>query len=774
MDELLGRARHNRTSFEREWYQNIRFYSGHHWDIWDRARGQWRMKRGPKWFPRPVTNRVAEHVDDNISALTRTPPELSWLPTDEDPGSIAAADVADRINDTIAEETGRLRQARLKAAWAVITGDCFVEGGYDPSWEHGTVPIYYGECKDCGFVGDPRAFKEAKDACPECGSEEIGEAFERTGLTCERCVQEFPMEESMAFQPCPSCTEEITMAASTTGLPPPEAPKLKPLYGDTKIGDIKPKGRMFERVRSPFEVFYELRTVRKFTKEGGLRWCIIVELIDIDEARQQHPGIKLNESGSAGETGGKGHSLSMQYLEAISMLTGILDPDSLQHSPGAGGGESHQVLRECLYHLPTDEFPEGLVAVRYGLVVAEVKPLPAHESDGTPFIPVVHIPFKEQPGRVPGRTFLSDIVPLNRIRNENESQQILTERRMANPVNLVPDGSMDRMPTGEPGETWVYRHLSAGSGRPPIPNRLPGMDPGVYFDRRQEALDTQMERLAGSFGIAHGEAPKGIRAASALALLGERQERAISPQIQAWEQAHEAIAKMMMNIFREYANEPRLRPIRDAQSKWAFEKWSNADLGGNITVRVESGSATPKSAAQMRATVEALLRLPGFLDTTKPEVRRRILQIMGMAQLEEYLDLDMRDAQQENDLFLRLASGEEGGEPLRFRALIDNHVVHLAEHVKMAKQDKWLEIEKKAQAGEVNAAGLVQMFYAHLNDHAMALAPPPGAEGEGEPGRGPGRPEGRGPVFNAGRQDVPPAERAIVEPGTGEGGQGIG
>lgn len=788
--KLLERAQRGRPLFEREWYGYVLMYSGHHWTIFDRVRGQWRRKRGPKWFPRPVTNRCAEHVDDNVSALTRNPPELSWIPCDDNPKSIAAADVADRIDELIVEETGRFRNARLKAGWAAITGDVFVESGIDKSWDHGTVFVPHQECADCGYVGSN---KDLHEGCPQCESTNIMDAKERVGMACPTCG-EFPYNPDRDAQfihgPCPLCAEQAEqeqaaaggMVDPETGLvapaPPPVIPTLKPIYGETPLGTIAPKGKIWERVRSPFEVYYDLRTVREFSKEGGLRWCILREMVDAEEVQDQYPGMPIEEESTSQSSGG---SVSLQYLESVSLMAGMIDPQERNLSSTTGAsGQGGRVLREVLYHLPTKKYPEGLTVIRInGSLIAEVRPLAFHDNDGQPFISVVHIPFKKQPGRVPGRTFMNDIAPLNRTRNETEAMMILAERRMANPVNLIPQGTMDRNPTGEPGENWYYKHISAGSGRPPMPTRLPGVAPDLYFDRRLAGLDQQMERLAGSFAIAHGEAPKGITAASALALLGERQERAVSPQVQSWEQAHEQIARQQMHIFREYCTEERTKALQDSLSKWSFESFSNADVDGNFTVKVEIGSATPKSNAQMRATLEAEMRIPGFLNLADPGVARRVHQIMGSTTVIQGLDAFTRDAQKQQDLWLRQYTGEEGGEPMTPRPLIDNHMIHAAEHIKFALGDKWREIEKKAMAGDTQCALLMQEFYLDLQTHLQAIAPPPEAGGPGGEGgqegggKKTGRPEGTGKVLSAGRQDVPPGERAISEPGTGMGGEGL-
>ena len=778
MDELILEGQKGRSLFEREWYRNCLFYGGHQWVIFDQERGQWRRKKGPKWFPRPVTNRCAEHVEDNISNLTRTPPELSWTPQDDDPKSIAAADVADRIDELIVEETGRFRSTRLKAGWMAITGDVFVESGIDKSLEHGTVFVPHQECMECGLVGTN---SEMQEACPQCGGQNIMEARERIGMACPSCG-DFPYDEKLVHKECPVCASEAAQMqepAQLTGesglapLPEPMAPapipKLMPVYGETPLGLQEPKGKLWERIRSPFEMWYNLRTVREFTKDGGLRWCMIREMVDPDDVKDAYPGLPIEESSGSQ---GAGPSVSLHYLESVALMAGIIDNRSaLSRTPNfASSGQL--VLREVLYHLPTKDYPNGLLAIRInGSKMAEVKPLPYHDNEGAEFIPVVHIPFKRQPGRVPGRTFMSDVVSLNQIRNETEAMMILAERRMANPVNRIPSGIMERMPTGEPGENWIYKNLSAGSGRPPIPDRIPGIEPSLYFDRRIASLDQQMERLSGSFAVSHGEAPRGITAASALALLGEKQERSVAPQVQAWEQGHEAIARQQMYIFREYCTEERTKALQDSLSKWSFESFTNADVGGNFTVKVEQGSATPKSSAQMRATIEALMRVPGFLNLMDPGVQRRIHQLMGTTTVIQHMDADTRDAQQQQDLWLRQYTGEQGGEPMILRPLIDNHLIHAAEHVKFAKGDKWREIEKKARMGDTQSALLMQEFYEDLKGHLEALAPPPEVAPPG--GKELGRPEGTGKVLSAGRQDVPTQERAIVEPGTGMGGEGL-
>jgi hypothetical protein len=773
IEDRMRKARNHRSLFEREWYQNLLFYAGHHWFVFDRNRGQFRPRGGPRWFPKPVTNKVMEKANDNIASLLMTPPQMSWEPKRDTPSAIAAADISDEIDETIAQEAGRQDNDRDLALWTVITGNAFLQSYYDPSPEHGYTFVQHEECQACGVVSSPAAIRDAGSACPACGADDLRPAVERVGSFCQACRErgsEATFQGEMAFQPCPVCATQPLQAGS-------EPPKLQPVYGETKVGEHKPRGKLCEKVRSPFEVFFDHINVRKFDREGGMTWAVVAELIDHQEAKERW-GTDWGPGGSV--TPGQGASLSMQYLESLSVLTAVIDPATgPTTSAGSGAGNAQRVLLETFYELPTRRFPQGLEAQRVqgnnGRIV-EFGPLPYHMTDEEgnpdptqPFIPLVHFRFHRQPGRAWGRTPISDIVPLNVARNRAEAMMMVAEARMANPVWLIPDGVMVRDPTGEPGELVRYNAITAGQGRAPKPERIPGIPPPAYFMARMQALDEQMEKLSGSFDIAHGEAPRGVTAASALALLGERQQRSVSPQITQWELAQEERVRQQMYIFREYGVTERVRPRRDGISKWAFQVWQATDLGGDVNVRVVPGSAMPKSRAQKAATIEAEVRM-GLVNVQNPEVLRRVHESYGTTELVQPYESDVKDAQQEQELWLRMAKGEKNGRLMRFRPLIDNHQVHADEHRAFALTDEFREIEERAADGDASAAVMIGDFYNNLQQHLAALTPPSPAQappsGRPQSGPGPGRPEGTGPVFNAGRSEPEGESRAIAEPGT--------
>jgi hypothetical protein len=467
------------------------------------------------------------------------------------------------------------------------------------------------------------------------------------------------------------------------------------------------------------------------------------------------------------------------YLESLAVLPNLNDTQYGYYNAslkGAGSGKQNErVLRETLYELPSKKYPEGLFSVRLngpGGQIPEAGPLPYHDTKDNPFIPVKHFRFKKQAGRVWGKTVASDLIPLQDQRNQTEAMMVLCERRMANPVWLIPDGLVPRLPSGEPGEAVTYTPFTAGgANRSLTPTRIEGVSPAQYFQYRLEDLDRQMEKISGSFGIAHGEAPPGITAASALALLGERQSRQVSPQVREWEMSWEAVSWQQLMIFREYAVDPRVRVRRGDNSRWQIEKWSKAELTGAVDASVEFGSATPKSSAQRRAQLEALIKLQ-IVNPMDPEQNRKLLEKFGEEDMVQHVRIDVIDAQRENERFMRFARQESGGRQPVIRPLYDNHEVHLFEHVKLAKTDEFLLLEQRAQQKDPDATLRVQIWAAHVQEHIqiiqeaqMAQQAAEAEEEGGQQGNGPGRPKGTDSTFDRGRRAPEEEEsRAISEP----------
>jgi hypothetical protein len=790
-------AKENRWKLEREWLFMLLFASGNQNVVWDRGQRRYRAKSVPKYINYKITNKLRSHIDANVSAVTRHPPQVNWFPLSLDPGDVASADMANRVNAALEMEARRREDSFTAARWNVTCGDVFIESYWDSNPKYGEAFIQDERCQDCLGVFSSEEVLKSKGTCPECGSENLKPAVDIECAECPATGATFlPGEdermEDLIGQPSPM----VGSLDPVTGdpIPDPNPPPLIPRFGKQKIGRNVPRGRIGERVRSPFEVFYD-PNIRSFSKQGGCKWVLILELVD----RQGQVDLYGEDAVPAHEDV-SGDNQSLSYLDTLSTLTDAYFSAGTS-SIGSGSGsrtKGERVARLTYYRLPNKRFPEGLHAVTLGGPadgkVVELGPLASHDTDGDCFISVVQIPFDVQPGRIAGRTAMLDVAKLQDQRNSAETIMWVSAQRMAVPHWLWPQGSLIEEPSGEPGSKIIYRLIDAGgTGRMAKPEIVQPQNPAQFWQWYIEHLDTKMEELSGSFGVAHGEAPPGITAASALALLSEKQQNKVAPQVRQWELGWEEVARQQMFLFREYGFDEHTFVLAGTDRQWEMEKFSMADLSGRFNCRVESGSALPRSTAQMRATIEGELNL-GLLDITNPGVRRKIHTHMGTQELEDAIDIDLRDAERENDRYMRLEKQEDGGREPEIRPQIDNHAAHLEEHIKVAKTDEFIAMEQRAKAGDVMAQYLVMVWYMHIEQHMAVIEaqmaaqqqaqgdgeeePEPGTEGEGNKGEGqpprtsdgkrtdgPGRPEGSGKKVFGKRKDGRESEtRAITEP----------
>lgn len=767
----FGIARRHRWRLEREWLTNCFMDAGVHWVVWDRAKRTIRSKKLPPWWPRPVTNKYAEHVESNVSSLIEQKPSLQWYPLTQETENVAAAEHANKVDQIIAADTSRDQASLVIARWAAVTGDCYVENYWETRPDNGERFIQHDRCGECGAVHSPTEIVQSDHQCPGCGGRQFSPAKELSGCGCPRTGEVFPPE--MTGQPSPAAG--VLDEATGQAVQDPNAPPLEPIFEGEPIGKQVPIGRNVEKIRSPFEVFYN-PSANDFHGRFGVRWVIILEMVMVEEMLEQYGPSRVPEV-QASSTGTRDQSIN--YLNTLHVLHNSYfslgnTSQALGTTTGADLGE--RVVRETYYQLPDERYPEGMLAVRLGGAggrIMEAGPLPYHDTDGRPFIPVAHYRFRRQNGRISGRTPMSDVARLQDTRNSTEAMMIVAERRMSNGGWILPKGVTEREPTGEPGEHVWYRHIDAGGGRAATPQRFEGQNPAIYYQWRLQDLDSRMEEAAGNFGVAQGDPPAGVVAASALAYLGEKQQKRAAPQTNQWELFNEERARQQMFIFREYADETHYLPLMAGHdNEWTVEAYSKADLNGRFNVKVESGSALPKSNAQLRATIDGELAR-GILDISDPVVVAHIHREFGTEHMVGDIMYDLRDVRRENDRFMRKARGEELPYALMFRPDIDNHQMHAREHVRLAKTDDFEKLEQRAATGDDDWAKLlVTEFYQHLEAHLAvieqqrqaALIEAANTKGQGS-GPNAGRPTGAMNQYFGGRISEPEGQtRAVLEP----------
>lgn len=706
--KTLDVDRFQRSLFEREWFRNVLFYAGQHWIIYEK--GRWRPRALPAWFPRAQTNKFAEKANDVISALMqsgRVP--IFAEPSNDDPKSQATAEIYMDAREVMYQEAGIDNLTAELATWVVLTGNGFLLPWYDddPSTTGHTF-IQSMRCTKCGVVSKPVDIDGNDGNCPACGSEDIPDGDLDSAIDGVSPIGEMPQPDMTGELADPTLMPQPQGELDAAGLVPPTdaavpepVSKFEPAQDPEgeDLGETYPFGCLRTDVCSPFEIRLDHR-IRRFEDQKRF---IRMRRYDVDEAKQL---FDLDEV-----LPDNGQDLSQYYLDVLAQVTG-----SFSASSGGfiGGGPSSpknpKVTAYEFFELPSDDFPEGLHAIQLGaskIVFAEELKTEVQEGplQGQKQLGLLYFGFDTIPGRLWRKTRMDDMIPLQIFRNTIEANLRLTIQRMGNPIWLDPKGSGVSNLTGEPGQVVPYNPVSLGGTNIVKPERVPAeLSNLAPLIQMMNKCDDSMERVSGTFFLQGGDTPPGVTAASALAYLGERASKSMSPLMHEWAKGWKRWEEFCIEVVRAKWDDNRLRMVAGRNKKWEVKQFKGSDLQGAINIKINYEGLQPKSLATERATIGQLVQLQ-VLNPQDPEVNYQILQKFGEANLKGSADLDVKYAQREADKFL-----SEQIPPV-LRPMVDNSVVHLSYHTDFAKTDEFLELPQEAQ----------DLWIAHIRAHVVDM-----------------------------------------------------
>ncbi|HYE59345.1 MAG TPA: hypothetical protein VD948_12610 [Rhodothermales bacterium] len=491
------------------------------------------------------------------------------------------------------------------------------------------------------------------------------------------------------------------------------------------------RGRLFVEVRSLFEMIFD-PFVGDPTKHRAL---IRQSTLDEDDAKARWKDHAERITADSLPTNG---SLSQDSLATLTPALGDLQIGSARVMwQGATTPGNSRVTETWFWELPTEDYPEGLLAIFVGRnfeLCVHAGPLPyASLGDGgqrEPFLPFVFFPQELVPGSAWPRTVANDVRPKNAQRNLWESLVIMAGQRVANPVWLIPQGCNITNPTGEPGQMMHYNAMTGQK-----PERIPGMNITPSWIENIARIDKEIQELTAIFEVLSGGRPEGISAGIALQILKERGESRFGPMFQLWHHAWAQWAKQALEIFRQFATEERVLQIKGRDGLWEVQKFLGADLTGRINVVPEAGMSMPRSTMTERATIEQLAAMGVINPAGNPEDRLAVLEEYGMlGKFSPNMEKAAKRAIMENEAFEALAAdpalamiGPEvvlefknavamaanpliaqqgavkflGGLGLvipEVHAALDDHAVHAREIRNLARSERFLSLPPLVQA----------------------------------------------------------------------------
>lgn len=577
--------------------RNIRFLQGDQWlsPAMGGAIG-WRPANLKKGTPTPVTNRYAEVTKAFSSMLSRFEPSLNYRPATEDPDDLATAAVAERLMEVIDDEVKIVPIRQTLSNWVTHTGGAWTEDGYDPSPEHGMVEIPMDACQTCGTQAMPT--QDATCTAPGCGG--------------------------------------------------PTAPAVDPTTGQPVTKPV-PRGAMYTDIVNVFEMLFDFT----ITDPAKHRAFIRKKSLDVDRAKERWPEFKDKITAD---------SIAGNFLtsDGLSMITPNLDDAGpLRYQQYGTGSVNNRVTETWYWQLPDDTYPEGLLSISIGRAnpfSVHAGPLPYYfrREDGTKkyFLPFTFFAQEFIPGSAWPRTVMNDVALKQAQRNKCESQIEQAQYRMANHVWLIPNGSNVQQLTGDMG--LVINWNAMGSAGHAKPERIQGLPIPQSFYENLDRIDKSIDGLAHTLDVLRGARPAGVTAGITLQILKERGESLFGPMFVLWHNSWAERASKVVEIFRLFATEDRLTQIMGKNGKWKVEKFSSADLQGNINVIPEAGISLPRSTMTDRAEIEQLVAMHA-VNVLNPETNYEILKHYGKTSLSPGMRDDEQNAAIEDEQFVALA-----------------------------------------------------------------------------------------------------------------------
>jgi hypothetical protein len=393
--------------------------------------------------------------------------------------------------------------------------------------------------------------------------------------------------------------------------------------------------------------------------------------------------------------------------------------------------------------------PEGLVLTWAGGTILE-GPMPfPYEHGQLPFIPFSLLPGV---GFAEGRTWLGDLRDMQKDYNDARSREA-TIRRTLVPKMAAARGQIDANRLTSRVEVIDYNPTG------PEPRWL--ATPSNWMEAFELAMaraDAEMGDRAGQAEVSQGRAPAGAPAAAILALQ-EADESKLAISAKEMAESVERLGFQVLMLIRQFWTEERLIRAWSETGKLDVHRFNASDLPAQLDVHVSAESMMPKSKS---ARAQLALDLWDRQILKDPAAFIRMLEMPGIGFLQEEFDLDIRQADRENErmMFGETVPAEDW----------HTHAVHIqGSHNRYRKTPEYELWDDEAKA---RMAQHVLEHYAWLQYQTMGGLPggvaggmipgPGGGGGEEAPENMPG---GQGPAYIDPTTGLPPDALAVASGG---------
>lgn len=364
------------------------------------------------------------------------------------------------------------------------------------------------------------------------------------------------------------------------------------------------------------------------------------------------------------------------------------------------------------YEKPNAEYPNGCTVVFTETALLDYREsLPLDEHPKGPRSGVHYFRWQVLPGRFVGKAFIENGIGPQKIYNKRHTQvNAIIDRSM--PKVYMEENSLARPKTGEPMEIIEIRPGS------PLPKMEQGIQPGSWMMEDIKLQVESAERALGIRGVSMGQAPQGVAAYSAMALLTENDSLKLDPIGQDFGNVMDELCWDTMEQMRNWPSDKQME-ILGPQGRLESFLFDSSNIPSRYLVKRPHGGSLPRSqAAEIQkindiwAASAGRLPLIWYVDSLNAGKPMEIPPSLG--------DSDSHKAELENIIILQTKKAP----PV---APYDDDAKHVEIH--RAAQ---MESQSRLDAGDESAQLEVDAFEQHILEHEASaeanqpqITPPP-------------------------------------------------
>ena len=402
-------------------------------------------------------------------------------------------------------------------------------------------------------------------------------------------------------------------------------------------------------VEAPWHVFDQPCRDRK-----NIDWSIRWHLEDIEYVRAKYPDLadQINSD-----------------LDISSIYTGYrLDVGRLKN----------QVVVYELFHRSHEFMEKGRYIKRIKNVILENTDLP-YEHGKIPYIYMADI---EVPDQIRGMSFFQQLFPLQHQVNACSSLIYKSLVLYAHPKMVIQDGSCDMQQLLNESTVVSY----SGGVPPSLMTQAPVAE--ALFAHKNSLVE-EMEKLSGVFTMSRGQAPSGVRAAKALRVLEEQEDkRAYITAIKYNNIGLVENARMSISVAGTFYNDSdgRLLQIVGKDNEFKIKQFSTSNLTKPFHFRIENTTALSQSPSARIEEINEIMQVR--FDPMAPISREQYVDLLDLTASDQFKDIITRAtkcAESENDDFI-------AGRPVKPPTETEDMIAHWKIHAQAFQSREYKEI----------------------------------------------------------------------------------